>query len=72
MFEFIFTKCFVKKKQQDFAGGPVVRTPCFHCQGRGFSPLGGELRSRKPQPHSFWNGGEVDLFQTCAHITLIN
>ena len=25
-------------------GGPVVRTPCFHCRGPRFNP-GGELRS---------------------------
>ena len=22
----------------DFSGGPVVKTPCFHCQGQGFDP----------------------------------
>ena len=23
---------------QDFPGGPVVKTPCFHCRGHGFDP----------------------------------
>ena len=23
---------------QDFPGGPVVKTPCFQCQGHGFDP----------------------------------
>ena len=22
----------------DFPGGPVVKTPCFHCGGHGFDP----------------------------------
>lgn len=26
------------KKYREFPGGPVVRTPCFHCLGPGFSP----------------------------------
>ena len=32
------------KKQQkknllkEFPGGPVVKTPCFQCRGRGFDP----------------------------------
>ena len=25
-----------------------IKTPCFYCVGCGFSPLVGELRSRKP------------------------
>lgn len=29
-------------------GGPVVKTPCFHCQGPGVQSLVGELRSHKP------------------------
>ena len=29
----------------DFPGGPVVRTPCFHC--RGPDPWSGKLRSHK-------------------------
>ena len=24
-----------------FPGGPMVRTPCFHCQGHRFNPLWG-------------------------------
>ena len=26
---------------RDFPGGPVVRTPCFHCRGHGFHPWSG-------------------------------
>ena len=29
---------FLKAKCQEFPGGPVVRTPCFHCGGRGSTP----------------------------------
>ena len=29
------------KQGRDFPGGPVVRTPGFHCRGRGFDPLSG-------------------------------
>ena len=25
----------------DFSGGPVVRTPSFHCRGHGFDPWSG-------------------------------
>ena len=30
-----------------FPGGPVVKTPRFHCRERRFSPWSGQLRSRK-------------------------
>ena len=30
-----------KKKYVDFPGGPVVRTPRFHCRGHGFDPGSG-------------------------------
>ena len=26
---------------RDFPGGPMVRTPCFHCRGQGFHPWWG-------------------------------
>ena len=26
----------------DFPGGPVVKTPCFHCRGHGFNPWSGK------------------------------
>ena len=32
-----------------FPGGPVLRTPRFHCGEPGIQSLVGELRSRKPQ-----------------------
>ena len=32
---------------RDFFGSPVVRTPHFHCRGRGFQSLVRELRSCK-------------------------
>ena len=31
----------------DFPGGPVVKTPCFHCRGHGFDPWLGKI----PMPH---------------------
>ena len=27
-----------QKSCQDFSGGPVVKTLCFHCRGHGFDP----------------------------------
>ena len=27
--------------ERDFPGGPVVKTPSFHCKGRGFDPWSG-------------------------------
>ena len=27
------------KEMRGFPGGPVVKTPRFHCRGRGFDPL---------------------------------
>ena len=32
----------------EFPGGPVVRTPCFHCRGHRFDPWSGNLRSCMP------------------------
>ena len=34
-----------KLEHRLFPGGPMVRTLCFHCRGRGFNPWSGELRS---------------------------
>ena len=34
-----------KAKRREFPGGPVVRTPHFHCRGPGLNPLVGEPRS---------------------------
>ena len=28
-------------KEEDFSGSPVVKTPHFHCRGRGFDPWSG-------------------------------
>ena len=30
-----------KTPDRDFPGGPVVKTPCFQCRGRGFDPWSG-------------------------------
>ena len=38
----------MSSKKWDLPGGPVVKTPRFHCRGRRFDPLVGELRSRMP------------------------
>ena len=27
--------------EQEFPGGPVIRTPCFHCQGHRLDPESG-------------------------------
>ena len=34
---------------RDFPGGPVVKTPRFHCRGPGILSLVGELRSNVPR-----------------------
>ena len=34
---------------QDLPGGPVLKTPRFHCRGRGFDPLVRELRFHGPR-----------------------
>ena len=36
-FVYLFTVSF-KEEATDFPGGPVVKTPCFHCGGHGFDP----------------------------------
>ena len=37
-----FTVTFLKVlKNWEFPGGPVVRTPSFHCRGYGFDPWSG-------------------------------
>ena len=28
----------LQNRNREFSGGPVVRTPCFHCQGSGLIP----------------------------------
>ena len=35
----------------DFLGGPVVKTPCFHCKCCGFDPGQGNKI-----PHAMWHG----------------
>ena len=37
-----------KTDPEKFSGSPVVRTPCFHCQGLRFHSLVKGLRSHKP------------------------
>ena len=32
----------MKTMTGDFPGGPVVKTPCFHCSGHGFDPRSGK------------------------------
>ena len=39
----------IKKEVKDFAGGPVVKMPCFHCRGPGFEPN----RTRKINKEAF-------------------
>ena len=34
----------LKSPQGDFPGGPVVKTPCFHCRGPRFHPWSGKFR----------------------------
>ena len=38
---------------QEFPGGPVIRTPCFHCQGHRVQSLSGELRSHNVTKKKF-------------------
>ena len=35
----------------EFPGGPVVRTPCFHCRGHGFDPWSG---NQDPASRGAW------------------
>jgi len=28
----------LQQLQRGFPGGPMVKTPCFHCRGHGFNP----------------------------------
>ena len=37
-----------KEMARDFPGGPVLKTPCFHCRGHGLDPWSRELRSHMP------------------------
>ena len=37
-----------EKKEGEFLGNPMVRTPYFHCRGHRFNPWSGKLRSHKP------------------------
>ena len=39
-----------KKKIRDFPGSPVVKTPRFHCRGRGFDIPGQGTKI----PHAVW------------------
>ena len=43
LFNFFFKPIIALKNDllRKFPGGPIVRTPCFHCQGHRFSPLWG-------------------------------
>ena len=45
-----YLRCLQYDQARDVPGGPVVKTPCFHCMGHEFKLLVGELRS--PMPHS--------------------
>ena len=36
-----------KREGWEFSGGPMVRTPCSHCQGPGFDSVVGELSAHK-------------------------
>ena len=35
-------------RRGDFPGGPVIKSPCFHCRGTWVLSLVGELRSHMP------------------------
>ena len=47
--ERIFFSLFNLKSKLGFPGGPVVKTPHFHCRGHRFYSLLGKLRSCKPR-----------------------
>ena len=44
----------------DFPGGPVVKTPCFHCRGHRFDPWSGNLRfwQKRKKGLVLWPGEE--------------
>ena len=37
----VIRKMQIKTTMRDFPGGPVVKTPCFHCRGHEFNPWSG-------------------------------
>ena len=43
-----YLRCLQYDRARDFPGGPVVKTPCFHCMGHEFKSLVGELRPHMP------------------------
>ena len=53
----------------DFPGGPVVKTPRFHCRGHGVPSLVGELRSYMPRGTAkkkmLWNKTKVVVEPHC-------
>ena len=38
---FLWERLHLKVLDGEFLGGPVVKTPRFHCRGRGFDPWSG-------------------------------
>ena len=57
-----------KEKDRDFPGGPVVKTPCFHCRGNGLHPWSGnkDPTYRRAQPNR-----KKEKKDTCHVISLL-
>ena len=43
----------LKRWLKDFLGGPMVKTPCFHCRVHGFNPWLGNMAKKKEKKRWF-------------------
>ena len=50
----------------DFPGGPVVKTPCFHCRGLRFNPWPG---NQDVACHKVWPKKKKKFFQLLKNAT---
>ena len=48
------TSILIRRRQRDFPGGPVVKTPCSQCRGPRFDPWSGNwiLHVATKSPHA--------------------
>ena len=56
-----YLRCLQYDQARDFPGGPVVKTPCFHCMGHEFTSLVGKLRPHMPHSVAKKKGNMTEL-----------